>query len=41
MERRRTAFEKNLEEINSHNREFEEGKSQFRMGLNKFADLVS
>ncbi|EDS39267.1 procathepsin L3 [Culex quinquefasciatus] len=39
MERRRTAFEKNLEEINSHNREFEEGKSQFRMGLNKFADL--
>ncbi|XP_055636733.1 cathepsin L2-like [Toxorhynchites rutilus septentrionalis] len=39
IERRRIAFERNLEEIASHNKEFVEGKSQFQMGVNSFADL--
>ncbi|XP_058814413.1 procathepsin L-like [Topomyia yanbarensis] len=39
IDRRKNAFEKNLEEIESHNQQFQAGKSQFQMGVNVFADL--
>ncbi|XP_055545064.1 procathepsin L-like [Wyeomyia smithii] len=39
IERRKNAFEKNVRAIETHNKDFQEGKSQFQMGVNLFADL--
>lgn len=37
---RKEIFLKNLKEILEHNEKYDTGKSLFRMGVNKFADLT-
>ena len=39
VERRKEAFVENLEEIKRHNREYEEGKTHFKLRTNAMADL--
>lgn len=38
---RKSIFSTNLKKINAHNREADNGVHTYRLGVNKFADLVS
>ncbi|XP_028672153.1 protein CTLA-2-alpha-like isoform X2 [Erpetoichthys calabaricus] len=38
---RRMVWEDNLSRIEKHNREYEEGKHSFTMGLNQFTDMTT
>ncbi|XP_021703341.1 cathepsin L1 isoform X1 [Aedes aegypti] len=39
MDRRKRAFKKNMQEIEEHNANYEQGKSTFQMGVNELADM--
>lgn len=40
-DRRRKAYEENLEKIRKHNKEFESGKTSFKLAPNNLADLTN